>query len=93
MAVPVRIPEQWSPTWFRQFYVEVLARVPQLELAAHVANPDAHERLKALPIGSIYSSTINANPATMLGYGTWNAFGTGTDTVAGSTVYVWERTA
>jgi len=26
MADPVRFPEQWSPAWFRRFYVEVIAR-------------------------------------------------------------------
>jgi hypothetical protein len=31
----------------------------------------------AFPIGSIYSATVATNPATLLGFGTWTAFGAG----------------
>jgi hypothetical protein len=49
-AVPVRIPREWSDSWFRQFYVEVLARevlsVSQADIdsavATHNASPTAH---------------------------------------------------
>lgn len=29
------------------------------------------------PIGAIYSATVSTNPATLLGFGTWTAFGAG----------------
>jgi len=29
------------------------------------------------PVGSIYSSTVSTNPGTLLGFGTWTAFGAG----------------
>jgi hypothetical protein len=32
---------------------------------------------QAWPVGSIYISTVSTNPATLLGVGTWTAFGTG----------------
>lgn len=32
---------------------------------------------QAFPIGAIYTSVVSTNPATILGYGTWTAFGAG----------------
>jgi len=31
----------------------------------------------AYPVGSIYTATVSTNPATLLGFGTWTAFGAG----------------
>jgi hypothetical protein len=31
----------------------------------------------AFPIGSVYIAVVSTNPATLLGYGTWSAFGAG----------------
>ena len=31
----------------------------------------------AYPVGSIYIAVVSTNPATLLGFGTWSAFGTG----------------
>lgn len=32
---------------------------------------------KIYPVGSLYTSTLSTNPATLLGFGTWEAFGAG----------------
>ncbi len=48
-TVPVRIPREWSDSWFRNFYAEVLARdaaASQADIdsavATHNADPNAH---------------------------------------------------
>ena len=33
--------------------------------------------VEALPVGAIFLSTIDSNPAAMLGYGTWSRIGAG----------------
>jgi len=32
---------------------------------------------QAFPIGSVFIAVVSTNPATLLGYGTWSAFGAG----------------
>ena len=31
----------------------------------------------AFPVGSVFLAVVSTNPATLLGYGTWSAFGAG----------------
>jgi hypothetical protein len=91
-AIPIRIPEQWEPAWFRRFYVEVLAGEAVRGLTAHNADPQAHSAYPAHPVGSLYFSSNATDPNVSIGYGTWVAFGSGTTEVSGATVHVWERT-
>ena len=37
---------------------------------------------EAFPVGSVYIAVVGTNPATLLGYGTWSVFATGTVLVA-----------
>jgi hypothetical protein len=123
---PLRIPDKWSATWFRQFVVEVLAKADvrnsigdgvsvssdgnsyatlstvdaqAAALAAHVGDPFTHEQIVQahvaeahphtqyltqpdavalqLPVGSVFLTIDNTNPATLLGYGTWTQRATG----------------
>jgi hypothetical protein len=34
-------------------------------------------KLALFPVGTIYTATVSTNPATLLGFGTWTAFGAG----------------
>lgn len=35
------------------------------------------EPVQAFPVGSVFIAVVSTNPATLLGYGTWSAFGAG----------------
>jgi hypothetical protein len=48
-----------------------------LDYASVQAIREALGTLSAFPIGSIFISVVATNPATLLGYGTWSAFGAG----------------
>jgi microcystin-dependent protein len=40
--------------------------------------PTAHNHdYEAFPVGAVFLSVVSTNPATLLGYGTWSAFGAG----------------
>lgn len=41
----------------------------------------------AYPVGSIYLSTVSTNPSTLLGFGTWVAFGTGRMLISADATY------
>jgi len=41
------------------------------------ATPPAGEAGEAFPIGAVFISVVATNPGTLLGYGTWSAFGAG----------------
>lgn len=49
------------------------------------------------PVGATYITTVNTNPATLLGFGAWGSLGSGTVLIGGiattKTVYWWERTS
>lgn len=42
---------------------------------------------QAYPIGSIFLSTVSTNPATLLGFGTWVAYGTGRMLISADATY------
>lgn len=44
------------------------------------------------PVGSIYSNTLGTNPNTLLGFGTWVAFGEGKFPISADATYVSEAT-
>jgi hypothetical protein len=45
------------------------------------------------PIGAVYITTVNTNPGTLIGFGTWGSIGNTDFGVLSKAVYVWERTA
>lgn len=52
------------------FYEDDLGNVLQITKAGG-------SNLQAFPIGSIFMAVVSTNPGTLLGYGTWSAWGTG----------------
>lgn len=58
------------------FYQDASANLIQLTSGGKIYVPGSALE-NAYPIGSIYVSTVSTNPGTSLGFGTWEAFGTG----------------
>lgn len=50
----------------------------ETDFNAHVADATIHFLASTLwPVGSVYISVVSTNPGTLLGFGTWTAFGAG----------------
>ena len=45
----------------------------------------------AMPIGTVYISTVNENPAVQLGGGTWTLMESGEFSTVSPTCYLWHR--
>lgn len=54
----------------------------QALLSQGASTPPAWGTLTIFPVGAIYISTVSTNPATLFGFGTWVAYGTGRTLVA-----------
>ena len=66
---------QWLTALYKNFILErgvVVAR----DQPAGSFNP-ATGALEAFPVGSIFMATVDTDPATLLGYGTWARYGQG----------------
>ncbi len=51
---------------------------PKAHAASHAAGgSDAVSVSAAWPVGSVFLSVVSTNPGTLLGFGTWSAFGAG----------------
>jgi hypothetical protein len=54
----------------------------QALLSQGASTPPAWGTLTIFPVGAIYISTVSTNPASLFGFGTWVAYGTGRTLVA-----------
>jgi hypothetical protein len=51
--------------------------VSQQSIKAYVDTAITNVKSALFPIGAIYTAVVSTNPATLLGFGTWSAFGAG----------------
>jgi hypothetical protein len=51
------------------------ARTPTTHKATHIAG--GSDIIESFPVGSVFIAVVSTNPNTLLGYGTWAAFGAG----------------
>jgi hypothetical protein len=68
------------PTLFTSggvFIEEDTGKLFRLEGGSYVEKTASVQASQAFPIGSVFISVVSTNPATLLGYGTWSAFGAG----------------
>lgn len=63
----------------------------QLTFPLDKVSQDIVRGVVGLPVNSVYLTIVNENPATVLGYGLWEAVGTLT-TSTPTTLYAWKRT-
>lgn len=54
----------------------------QVLLSQGASTPPAWGTMTIFPVGAVYISTVSTNPATLFGFGTWVAYGTGRTLVA-----------
>lgn len=67
-----------ATTFSNMLWYDTTTGILKIRNAANTAWLTMLESLGAYPVGSIYiNAAVATNPATLLGFGTWSAFGTG----------------